>query len=91
MSSVMSKKDYTVLCAEAGATLLLNMMLTDILELMEAQPMDAEELLEAMIEIHNAKQDSLKKSLVKYGIAVEEDTHFSMNDIAEKVTILQTV
>ncbi len=91
MSSVMSKKDYTVLCAEAGATLMLNMMLTDFLELAQTQYIDAQELLEAMVAIHNAKQDSLKQSLVMHGVVVEEDTRFSMNDIAEKIVILQTV
>ena len=87
----MSKKDYTVLCAEAGATLMLNMMLTDFLELAQTQYIDAQELLEAMVAIHNAKQDSLKQSLVMHGVVVEEDTRFSMNDIAEKIVILQTV
>lgn len=91
MSSVMSKKDYTVLCAEAGATLMLNMLLSDFLEVAQTQYLDAQELLEAMVAIHNAKQDSLKQSLVMHGVVVEEDTRFSMNDIAEKIAILQTV
>ena len=91
MSSVMSKKDYTVLCAEAGATLMLNMLLSDFLEVAQTQYLDAQELLEAMVAIHNAKQDSLKQSLVMHGVVVEEDTRFSMNDIAEKIVILQTV
>lgn len=87
----MSKKDYTILCAEAGATLMLNMMLSDFLELAQTQHIDAQELLEAMVAIHNAKQDSLKQSLVMHGVVEKEDTEFSMNDIAEKVVILQTV
>lgn len=91
MSSVMSKKDYTILCAEAGATLMLNMMLSDFLEVAQTQYLDAQELLEAMVAIHNAKQDSLKQSLVMHGVVEKEDTEFSMNDIAEKVVILQTV
>ena len=91
MSSVMSKKDYTILCAEAGATLMLNMMLSDFLEVAQTQYLDAQELLEAMVAIHNAKQDSLKQSLVMHGVVEKEDTEFSMNDIAERVVILQTV
>lgn len=91
MSSVMSKEDYTVLCAEAGATLMLNMLLTDFLELAKTQYLDAQELLEAMVAIHNAKQDSLKHSLVMHGVVEEEDKRFSMSDISDKITILQTI